>query len=99
MNTWTRKTSRRAFLHGSTALAGGLLIGCSEADKAAEAKGSGFCAHCAEGGEEGRLGVRAGGPLVDAEAKVVAGLYGPCPDPFPSSLRAELRAIIQLLAY
>ena len=35
--------------------------------------------------------------LVDAEAKVVAGLYGPCPDPFPSSLRAELRAIIQLL--
>ena len=35
--------------------------------------------------------------LVDAEARVVAGLYGPCPDPFPSSLRAELRAVIQLL--
>ena len=30
MNNWTGKTSRRAFLHGSTALAGGMLVGCGD---------------------------------------------------------------------
>ena len=33
MNTWNEKTSRRAFLHGSTALAGGMLIGCGDDGK------------------------------------------------------------------
>jgi len=35
--------------------------------------------------------------LVNGEGQVIAGLYGPCPDTFPTSLRAELRAVIQLL--
>jgi len=34
--------------------------------------------------------------LVNSEAEVIAGFYGPCPDPFPTSLRAELMAVIQL---
>ena len=35
--------------------------------------------------------------LVDDTGAVIAGLYGPCPDPFPTSLRAELRAVIEIL--
>jgi len=35
--------------------------------------------------------------LVSDCGKVIAGLYGPCPDPFPSSLRAELWAILMML--
>ena len=33
MNKWNERTSRRAFLHGSTAIAGGMLIGCGEGAK------------------------------------------------------------------
>jgi len=35
--------------------------------------------------------------LVNEDGQVIAGLYGPCPDLFPTSLRAELWAVIQLL--
>ena len=35
--------------------------------------------------------------LVDESGKVIAGLYGPCPDAFPTSLRAELQAVVQML--
>ena len=35
--------------------------------------------------------------LVDNEADVIAGLYGTCPDPFPTAARAELRAVIHML--
>ena len=35
--------------------------------------------------------------LVDGEGKVIGGLYGPCPDHFPTAFRAELRAVIELL--
>jgi ribonuclease HI len=34
---------------------------------------------------------------VDSEGNVIAGIYGTCPDPFPTAMRAELWAIIQLL--
>ena len=37
--------------------------------------------------------------LVDQEGKVVFGLYGPCPDAFPTALRAELRAVVMLLKH
>ena len=37
--------------------------------------------------------------LVDGEGKVVFGLYGPCPDDFPTALRAELRAVLVLLKH
>ena len=35
--------------------------------------------------------------LVDDNADVIAGIYGPCPDHFPNVFRAELRAVIELL--
>jgi ribonuclease HI len=35
--------------------------------------------------------------LVDAAGAVVHGIYGPCPDVFPSSLRAELWAVLKML--
>ena len=35
--------------------------------------------------------------LVDDVGDVIAGLYGPCPDSFPTALRAKLRAVIQML--
>ena len=35
--------------------------------------------------------------LADEDGDVIAGLYGPCPDAFPSSLRAELWAVIHIL--
>ena len=35
--------------------------------------------------------------LVDDAGAVIASIYGPCPDVFPTSLRAELWAVIQML--
>ena len=35
--------------------------------------------------------------LVNEAGLVIAGIYGPCPDAFPTSLRAELQAVIQML--
>ena len=35
--------------------------------------------------------------LVDEAGLVIAGIYGPCPDAFPTALRAELQAVIQIL--
>ena len=35
--------------------------------------------------------------VVDDEGQVIFGLYGPCPDPFPTAFRAELRAVCELL--
>ena len=37
--------------------------------------------------------------LVDAEGKIIFGLYGPCPGDFPTALRAELRAVVVLLKH
>ncbi|MFK5923817.1 MAG: DUF1080 domain-containing protein [Verrucomicrobiota bacterium] len=59
MNTWTGKTSRRAFLHGSTALAGGMLIGCDKEEPGAAVKdaagagGGELCTDCVAGGSQG----------------------------------------------
>ena len=35
--------------------------------------------------------------VVDEQGQVIFGLYGPCPDPFPTAFRAELRAVCELL--
>ena len=35
--------------------------------------------------------------LVDDNADVIAGFYGPCPDHYPTAFRAELRAVLELL--
>jgi ribonuclease HI len=35
--------------------------------------------------------------LVTDDGAVIAGLYGPWPDPFPTAFRAELRAVVQML--
>ena len=35
--------------------------------------------------------------VTDEVGDVVFGLYGPCPDPFPTAFRAELRAVCELL--
>ena len=35
--------------------------------------------------------------VVDDNGCVIFGLYGPCPDPFPTAFRAELRAVCELL--
>ena len=35
--------------------------------------------------------------IVDDDGQVIFGLYGPCPDPFPTAFRAELRAVCELL--
>ena len=36
--------------------------------------------------------------MVDQCGKIVFGLYGPCPDPFPTAFRAELRAVVHVLS-
>ena len=36
--------------------------------------------------------------VTDEVGDVVFGLYGPCPDPFPTAFRAELRAVCELLS-
>jgi hypothetical protein len=35
--------------------------------------------------------------LVDSDGQVIHGIYGPCPDAFPTSLRAELWAVLEML--
>ena len=35
--------------------------------------------------------------MVDGSGAVIGGLYGPCPDHYPTAFRAELRAVIELL--
>ena len=35
--------------------------------------------------------------IVDERGDVIYGLHGPCPDPFPTAFRAELRAVCELL--
>ena len=35
--------------------------------------------------------------VVDESGQIVYGLFGPCPDPFPTAFRAELRAVCELL--
>eukprot|EP00972_Heterocapsa_arctica_P031709 4670412-Heterocapsa_arctica.AAC.1 len=35
--------------------------------------------------------------LTDDTGAVIDGLYGTCPDPYPSSLRAEIWAVVEML--
>ena len=60
--------------------------------------GHGFTDGALKGGGPG-MARRAGWAaiLADEEGQIVAGIYGPCAETFPSSQRAELTAVIRML--
>ena len=60
--------------------------------------GHGFTDGALKGGAT-RTARRAGWAaiLADGEGRIIAGIYGPCVESFPSSLRAELIAVIRML--